>query len=683
MFNNKVFNKLENQLSPYLLLHKDNPINWFPWGKEAFEFARTEDKPIFLSIGYSTCHWCHVMNRESFSDKDIAELLNKNFISIKVDREQHPDVDTVYMDACVKFTGAGGWPLNLFLTPNLKPFYAGTYFPKRDGLRSIGFETILKRIDWLWKNDRETLLRVSEEAFEVPLLIDSKNDDFNQELVIDQLESLKDRYDSLYGGFLPAPKFPQLHNLLFMLSIGRYEKDVEALDAAEDTLKSVIGKGCYDHVGGGLYRYSTDRYYKIPHFEKMLYDNAFLIYVLAEFYLATKNNFYKERCLDVLTYLNDSLKSSSGGYYTAEDADSKAGEGAFYLYSVRELDSIFSPEEMSLFKEYFEFSDGGNFQGKIHLYPKGEKEFTALVENAWLRQRLKELLTKLGNYRQTTRELPFIDKKILVYANGLLLAAFSKALIFSKEAKDSANDLYNFIKSLILKDTLPGALMNDGEVISNGHLDDYAFICMGLIEYGLSIGGLIGKEAIEEAKTLIQRIDKLFLDHENGGYYFIEEDTVLPKRPKSYFEGAFPEGNSIMGFNLYRLFQLTGTLSFRDSLERLLKDASTSLKKYKGSAPFLTMIGSWYLGSSYEIVLSGETTDQEEMKEFEERIKMNFLGGSIFWVLDNTGKKLGIEEGKEKPGLNLYLCKDGSCDQIVSGNEAINKKLKDMLNIIA
>ncbi len=356
-------NRLENEPSPYLRLHAKNPIDWYPWGQEALKKAKKDNYPIFLSIGYSTCHWCHVMNKETFADQLVAKVLNDNFVAIKVDREQHPDVDEFYMDACVKMTGSGGWPLNIFLTPELKPFFAGSYFPKEDGLRNIGFISLLKRIKWLWENDRQSLVVGSENLLkDLPDYYSQAL--FNRSLLENQLSDLKTRYDTKNSGFLPAPKFPQLHTLLFVLDQGYVLKDKVAIEMANNTLKSLLAKGCYDQVGGGIFRYSTDSSYKIPHFEKMLYDNAFLIYTLAEFYRVTKELYYEKKALEILTYLEDRLQDKSGGFYTAEDADTFEGEGCYYLFSKIEIKSILNESEFEFLSQYYQIEKKVTLKGK-------------------------------------------------------------------------------------------------------------------------------------------------------------------------------------------------------------------------------------------------------------------------------------------------------------------------------
>ena len=664
-------NRLSKQKSPYLLLHAYNPIDWYPWGLEALEKAKVEDKPIFLSIGYSTCHWCHVMNRESFLDQEVAEILNKNYIAIKVDREQHPDVDQVYMKACQRLTGTGGWPLNVFLTPDLKPFFAGTYFPKDNSIRGVGLIYILKQIASHWQNDRQTLLEGSE------IVIKSMSDTrkpglFTYDLVQNHIDSLVDSYDNQYAGFLPAPKFPQLHTLLFLLSYATEKKDNSLLTMANNTLTTLLVSGTYDNVGDGLFRYATDREFRIPHFEKMLYDNAFLLYTLAEFSTASKNVLYEEKGSALFNYLESVLKDSQGGYFTAEDADSKEGEGAYYLYSYSLLEEILTPNELELLEKYYSVSAKGNFNQLNHLYPKNKEAAVQISQNKDLRAELTLVFKKVLKFRQEKREAPFKDTKILIFANGLLLAGLARGAVVwnSQEMQMAAINLYRFLAKYALDSPLPGALKD--QVISVGHLDDYAYLAWGFIEYGLAFGA---KDALQLATSLVEKTDWLFKDMEGGGYYSVAFDTILPHRPQSFYDGAIPEGNSVMSLVLYRLWQLTGEEKYTHSLENLLNRAAGMLKEM-GLAPFLAMVGNWYLQSTYELVLTGRGESVEKIKN---AIQSRYLGGNLFWLLQDEGEVLNLEVGKDNNKLMLYLCQGSICQQGLEGADKIVKKVEELL----
>ncbi|MDD2432068.1 MAG: thioredoxin domain-containing protein, partial [Firmicutes bacterium] len=648
---------------------------------DAIDKAKAFNKPIFLSIGYSTCHWCHVMTRESFSDEEVSKILNDHFISIKVDREQHPDVDAVYMDACVKMTGSGGWPLSVFLTPDLKPFFAGTYFPKESSLRSISFISLLEKIALLWDSDKERLLEQSNEVLEYKSVeLEARNiHKFSVDVIRTQIELMKSRYDAKNGGFLPAPKFPQLQHLLLFLDASVTQNDKGAFAVADHTLKSLVAKGCYDQVGGGLYRYSTDPQYKIPHFEKMLYDNAFLLYSLGEFYSVTKDAYFKEKCLQVFDYLESNLKAQNGGYYTAQDADSKEGEGAFYLYTKPELVEILTQSELATLTRYYEISEGGNFEGKIHLFLKSEEAFEALTAGID-REMLESIYKKIRSYREENRTLPFTDTKILVFANGLLLCGLANNFHLHENIKKAARALYKYLKDIVVRKELPGALTDSGQVISKGHLDDFAFLAWGFLEYGLKEGGKEGKDAIRIAGKLTAKANELFLDIKNGGYFSSSADTILPTRPKTIFEGAIPKGNSIMCLVLYRLFQLTGDLTLRDKLEKTLNQAMSLLDSYPTGAPFLSLVGAWYLGDYYEIVLAGSKVNQELLEQIRSKVDEEYLGGHLCWIAEENSEELLIEADKKNAGINLYLCTGGRCEKQISSKDEIDKKLQKIFN---
>lgn len=664
-------NRLKREPSPYLQLHGENPIDWYPWGEEAFARTKALDRPIFLSIGYSTCHWCHVMNDESFQDEEVAEILNEHFVAVKVDREQHPDVDAVYMDYCVRTTGMGGWPLTVFLTPDLLPFYAGTYFPKKATLRRIGLIDVLQRIVEFWENDRSIIDEAAQRSIENLPEAGGALGEFVVEAALKAVENLKEEYDPEHGGFLPAPKFPQLQNLLLLLDAAADSSDHKTLHIAMHTLKSLLGKGTFDQVGGGMFRYSTDAQFKVPHFEKMLYDNAFLLYTLGEFYRFTKDRYFKHKAIQVFEYLEANLKGEDGGYFTAQDAGTK--EGAFYLYTIGKLEEVLTPAELRLLAKYYEISADGNFEGKIHLFPKSSKAFWDLVSGKD-REELEQIQSKLKRYRGKTRTAPFTDKKILVFANGLLLAGLAKAAFLDERIQNAADALYRYLRGIAASEELPGALIG-GKVISKGHLDDYAYLAWGFFEYGVMKEGRERKEALEIALNLVNRANRLFYDEEAGGYYKIAADTILPTRPKEVFDGAIPQGNSVMSLVLFRLFQVTGDLELRRRLEQTLRGLAGVLKSDPEGAPLLVLVTSWYLGESWEVVLTGGEKDAGFLAQIRSEIQQNYLAGILFWFADGTCPEFGIEAGKPASELALYLCKGGTCSERINSEAEIRAAL--------
>lgn len=385
-------NHLKDQTSPYLLQHADNPVDWYPWCEEAFERAKEEDKPIFLSIGYSTCHWCHVMAHESFEDEKIAELLNKYFIAIKVDKEERPDIDSIYMAVCQAFTGSGGWPTTIFMTPEQKPFFAGTYFPKTSGYGRIGFTDLLLEIHSKWENEREELLKSADEIV-FHMKKKSKSEQEADERILQKaVEMYKKSYDEAYGGFGDAPKFPSPHNLWFLMD--DYEKtgEKEALQMAEKTLMQMYRGDLFDHIGGGFSRYSTDRYFLAPHFEKMLYDNALLILAYCRAYEITKNPLYRKIAERTAEFILREMTSEDGGFYSAQDADSDGVEGKYYLFEPEEIKKILREVEGCAFNQYYDITEVGNFEGK---------NIPNLLQSDPTDERFGESLAKVYQYRKT------------------------------------------------------------------------------------------------------------------------------------------------------------------------------------------------------------------------------------------------------------------------------------------
>lgn len=407
-------NELIHEKSPYLLQHAYNPVNWYPWGAEAFEKAKKEDKPIFLSIGYSTCHWCHVMERESFEDSEVAELLNRDFVSIKVDREERPDIDSVYMNVCMAFTGSGGWPLTIIMTTEQKPFYAATYIPKNQKYGTVGMTELLPVIADLWKNKRRELLRTGNEIISVlKERKGRKNEKISKKLLIEAADTFKSIFDRKYGGFGAAPKFPSPHNLLFLIRYSYYENDKNALEMAEKTLEQMYRGGIFDHIGGGFSRYSTDSRWLVPHFEKMLYDNALLIYTYAESYQLTKNELYKNVAERTIEYVLRELTDTKHGFYCGQDADSEGVEGKYYTFTPDEVKSVLGEKDGSRFCNSFDITEDGNFEGKS--IPNLLKKI-AEADNSTLK--------KLYDYRLRRTSL-HKDDKVLTAWNGLMIAALA------------------------------------------------------------------------------------------------------------------------------------------------------------------------------------------------------------------------------------------------------------------
>lgn len=575
---NKKTNRLINEKSPYLLQHAYNPVDWFGWNEEAFQKAKTENKPIFLSIGYSTCHWCHVMEHESFEDEEVANILNNYFVSIKVDREERPDIDSVYMSVCQAMTGGGGWPLNLFLTKDKKPFYAGTYFPKTSKYNQTGFMEILESINDVWVSNKDHVLTTADQVVKT-LKGYSEDDSFDisKDIFSEGFESFLNSFDSVFGGFSKAPKFPSPHNLSYLLSYYKTTGEKRALEMVKITLKSMYKGGIFDHIGFGFSRYSVDEKWLVPHFEKMLYDNALLAMAYIETYEITKDNIYKEVAEKILTYILRDMTSPEGGFYCGEDADSEGVEGKFYLWDFTEIYKVLDMEEGNLFINYYGIQREGNFEGSNIPNLIGEE--LEDLDKPDLKDKLENIREKLFDYREK-RIHPHKDDKILTSWNGLMIAAFAKAgMVFHEEKyKDVSTKALDFIFSKLQRED--GRLLarfRQGESRYQAYLDDYAFIIWALIEvYEGTKDYFYIKKALELNKQMIE----LFLDKEKGGLFLYGKDSEeLILRPKDIYDGAIPSGNSVAAMNMLRLFKITGDINLKEEAESIFKVFGNSINK--------------------------------------------------------------------------------------------------------
>jgi len=485
-------NRLVYEKSPYLLQHKNNPVDWFPWGEEAFVRAREEGKLIFLSIGYSTCHWCHVMERESFEDEEVAWFLNRHYISIKVDREERPDIDHIYMEVCQAMTGQGGWPLTVVMTPDKQPVFAGTYFPKRGRWGKPGLLEILKQIQEKWEVEKEKIVGVGMRVTEaIQLRQFSSGEDLSKATLDQAFQQFCNSFDPVYGGFGPAPKFPTPHNLMFLLRYWKMTREHEALAMVEKTLAAMHNGGIYDHIGFGFARYSTDREWLVPHFEKMLYDNALLAIAYLEAYQVTGNNRYARVAREIFTYVLRNMTSQEGGFYSAEDADSEGEEGKFYLWVPEEIKGILGEEEGEYYCRLFGITQEGNFEGRsipnLILSCTDERAGLLKIDD-------QELLGMLELVEESRRKLfierekrvhPFKDDKILTAWNGLMIAALAKGsrVLNNPEYSRAAARAVEFIwQKLRRQDGRLLARYRDEEAAFLAYLDDYAFLVWGLIE---------------------------------------------------------------------------------------------------------------------------------------------------------------------------------------------------------
>lgn len=557
-------NRLQHEKSPYLLQHKNNPVDWFPWGSEAFEKAATENKPIFLSIGYATCHWCHVMEHESFEDAEIAKIMNETFINIKVDREERPDIDSTYMTVCQMVTGQGGWPLTIMMTPDKKPFFAGTYIPKEAKFQRIGLRQLIPGIAGMWKHEPEKVQKA----------IESIQEGFNKSLEFESgifpgleavdyaAEQLTARYDNEHGGFGSSPKFPSAHNLNFLLRQWYATGEERFKKAVETTLIKMRSGGIWDHIGFGFHRYSTDREWLLPHFEKMLYDQALLMNAYVEGWQVTKNPLFKQTVYEIAEYVNRKLTDSKGAFYSAEDADSEGEEGKHYIWDSNEIDELLNKEDSTFYKNTFNFSDKGNFEDEAtkELTGKNIPHLKNTLANEH-HDKFEEIRKKILAKREQ-RVSPLLDDKILTDWNALMIAALAKAgQVFGEEKFiDSAVTTFKFIQDkLFNKDTLYHRY-KDGDASINAFADDYAFLIWASLElYEATFDLQYLEAALSHSKKFITD----FWDEENGGFYFSDHNSEeLLGRQKQIYDGAIPSSNSVALLCFIKLSRLTGDSSF-------------------------------------------------------------------------------------------------------------------------
>jgi uncharacterized protein YyaL (SSP411 family) len=684
-------NNLINEKSPYLLQHAYNPVNWFPWSDEAFMKATIEDKPIFLSIGYSTCHWCHVMEKESFEDEQVAQLMNESFISIKVDREERPDIDGIYMSVCQMLTSSGGWPLTIVMTPDKKPFFAGTYFPKRNRFNRIGMLELIPRLAEVWKTKRGEIEKSANEIVESLNQVNQKEAavKIDESIFEKAFNEFERRYDNEFGGFGTAPKFPSPHNLMFLLRYWKRYNNSKSLEMVEKTLVQMRLGGIYDHIGFGFARYSTDQRWLVPHFEKMLYDQAMLVMAYTETYLATKNDFYKNVAEEILEYVLRDMTHNEGGFYSAEDADSEGEEGKFYLWDADELRNILDKDELELAVKIFNIDDAGNWVDEskgmmpgtniLHL----KKPFEELAKEIDLgikdfTDRFESIRKKLFDYREKIIH-PHKDDKILTDWNGLMISALARAsqAFNNQHYADVAIKAYAFIeKYLVNKEGKLLHRFRENESGLPAYIDDYAFIINASIDlYEATFDARYLKRAIEWNKILIDE----YRDDKDGGFYFTSSNSEnLIARQKEIYDGAIPSGNSIQLLNLVRLSHITGNTEFDKITFKLLNHFSNNLVK-SPSIFSQALIGlDFYFGPSEEIVISALMLDestQDAIKFLRGIFKPNKV------VILNLLKKNEeiIPFISEMKLINnkttFYVCRNFTCHSPINSLEDMKKLL--------
>ncbi len=668
------YNRLIDERSPYLLQHAENPVDWYPWGDEAFQKAKAEARPIFLSIGYSTCHWCHVMAHESFEDEEVARVLNDHFVSIKVDREERPDIDTIYMSVCQAITLRGGWPLSLFMTPEAKPFYAGTYFPKIGRMGTPGFLDILVQIAAAWESDRQRLLEASDKITRgvQPRAGHDAGMDLDPDTLRKGYDQLRQAFDHRWGGFGSAPKFPTPHNHTFLLRWWGRSGDPGALDMVERSLEAMRWGGIYDQFGFGFHRYSVDEKWLVPHFEKMLYDQAMLAMAYTEAYQATGKERYARVAREILAYVIRDMTDPDGGFYTGEDADSEGKEGLFYVWTPAQVREVLGKERTELVCRFYDIGPHGNFEEGRSIphvrIPAAEFAAREKMEVGELEQLLEKARERLFEAREK-RIHPLKDDKVLTSWNGLMIAAMAKAYqaLGDEALGEAARRAADFICGTMEKsDARLYRRYRQGEVAQPGFADDYAFMVWGLVdlyEATLDLGYL------EEAIRLNQVMLQLFWDEDHGGVFFTgREHERLIAQNKEIYDGAVPSSNSVAALNLIRLGRTTGAPDLTDKAMQVARAFAKRIRAYPSAYTQFLAALEFMIGPGQEIVVVGGPRG-ERTRALVKAVHRAFLPNKVLLLrpesepderlarLAPPAKDLSGGEG----GPAVYVCEGSLC----------------------
>ena len=680
-------NRLANETSPYLLQHANNPVDWYPWGEEALERARAEDKPILLSVGYSACHWCHVMERESFENPGIAAQMNENFVSVKVDREERPDIDSIYMTAVQAMTGHGGWPMTVFLTPDGKPFYGGTYFPPEDRGGMPSFPRVLEAISDAYQNSRGDVLTTTEHLLErmqqMTRVGQQGFEPLTDEVMRLAMRKAASDFDDRHGGFGLQPKFPQPMTYEFLLRHYLRSEDSDALHMVELTLQRMATAGIYDQIGGGFHRYSTDAFWMVPHFEKMLYDNALLVRLYLHAYQVTGNPLYLRIVEETLEYVQREMTSPEGGFYSAQDADSEGEEGKFFIWLPQEITDALGEEDGEIICRYFGVTPHGNFEGRNILRVAMDAANLAREEGMDAAQFGEMLVGAKSRLltRRSERIAPGLDDKILTSWNGLMLAAFAEAAaVLGREVyAEIAERNASFMLENLLREGRLLRTYKDGEAKLNGYLEDYAFLIDGLLklhEVNFS------RQTLESAIELGNAMVELFWDATTGQFFDTGHDhEELVVRPKDLTDNAIPCGSSMAVDVLLRLAVITGD----GDMERRASGALRAVRQLMMTFP--TAAGHWlgaldfYLSKAKEIVVVGERGEADTVALLAE-VHKNYIPNRVMLGVedgDQTGDRLPLLEGRQKidGAATAYVCENYVCQLPVTDPQALARQLVD------
>ena len=655
-------NRLANETSPYLLQHAHNPVDWFPWGEEAFAKARAEDKPLFLSIGYSACHWCHVMERESFESDDVAAILNEHFVSMKVDREERPDVDSIYMQAVQLMTGHGGWPMSVFLTPNGAPFYAGTYFPPDDRHGMPGFKRVLGHVSQAYRTRRTDVEEAAKEvtaAIGKHLVPSAEPGSVTRESLQRAAACIAQNYDPVYGGFGGAPKFPPSMTLDFLMQMSGQAGAPDLHDIVVNTLTKMARGGIYDQIGGGFHRYSVDARWLVPHFEKMLYDNALLARLYTRAWQWTKDPFFARIANEILGYVQREMTSPEGAFYSTQDADSEGVEGKFYVWSRAEVMSILGEEEGRIFCALYDISEHGNWEEHNILNVPRDPE-TVAADLGITMERLGEVAArgkcKLYGVRDA-RVHPARDEKILTGWNGWMLAAFAEAkLAFGKyEDVVRANADFLLRRNGMRTEKIPGLL------------EDYSGAAGGLT---LAYEATHERRYLDAARQLVDQIIARFVDEENGGFFDTPTDhEKLITRPKDLFDNATPSGNSVTCELLLRMAILFANEEYARIATRAIESIFPIAERYPTGFGFLLGVAAWRAGQPKEIAITGP-----DIAALERVVGETFLPHRVL-VAGSGSEDLPLMEGRTNDRTMAYLCVGYACQEPTSDPERLRELL--------
>ncbi|MFC1533590.1 thioredoxin domain-containing protein [Thermodesulfobacteriota bacterium] len=688
-------NGLINEKSPYLLQHAHNPVEWYPWSDAAFERAREENKPIFLSIGYSTCHWCHVMENESFEDTQVARLMNETFISVKVDREERPDLDNIYMAVCQMLTGNGGWPLTIIMTPDKRPFFAATYIPKQTRFNRTGMIELIPRIKDIWRTRNNEVMESAGKIMEALRSLEKgpPGENLEKTVLVKTYNGLTERFDATHGGFSTEPKFPTPHNIFFLLRYWKRTGDQEALRMAEKTLHEMRWGGIYDHIGFGFHRYSTDKEWLVPHFEKMLYDQSLLALAYIETSQATGKEFYGDIAKEIFSYILRDMTSPERGFYSAEDADSEGVEGKFYVWTDDEIRNILNADDADLFTRVFNTAKNGNFRDESTGKETGANIFHLKEDISDIASRLNISVSNLKDRIRFAREKlfdarekrihPHKDDKILTDWNGLMIAALARGaqVLGERSYQTAAENAARFIMTTLRRSD--GGLFHryrDGEAGIIANVDDYAFLICGLIEL---YEATFNSDYLQTALDLNGYMLNHFWDERNGGLFFTPdygEELII--RKKEMNDGAIPSGNSVAMLNLLRLALFTGNTDLEEKAARIEKSFSNVLNQFPFAYTQLMSAVDFMKGPAHRIIIAGDT-GAEDTKAMLHAIRSRFIPNKIILVRPTNTSSHHIDGVMDFiKGYNsingqatVYVCLNQTC-------KAPTTNIKEMLEFL-